>query len=132
MTDAPKHLWAVIEPDDISAQILGEVYAQQTPEGMVGVPVKYTRADLPPDVKPLEWELTHTKGGMHTYVAPSPYGHTYFKKGWAFEVRETEANFWEVQTDDGVKRYDGDWESAKAWVQGIHNAAALSLLVGGE
>lgn len=92
-----------------------------------------TRADLPPKVKPLEWELTHTKGGMRTYVAPSPHAPSYVQsKGWAFEVRETEANFWHVQTDDGLKKHDGDWESAKAWVQGIHNTAVLSCLVGGE
>lgn len=46
MSEAPEHIWAVTEPDDVSAQILGEVYAQQVPDGMVGQPVKYVRADL--------------------------------------------------------------------------------------
>ena len=53
----PEEIWAVTEPDDVSADILGDVYAQQTPDGMVGKPVKYIRADLvTPRVKPLEWE----------------------------------------------------------------------------
>ena len=46
MSEAPKEIWAVAEPDDISADILGAVYAQQLPDGMVGQPVKYTRTDL--------------------------------------------------------------------------------------
>jgi len=48
MSDAPERIWAATEPDDISAQIQGEVYAQQTPDGMVGQPVEYIRADLVP------------------------------------------------------------------------------------
>ena len=43
---APDRIWAVTDPDDISAQIMGAVYAQQVPDGMVGCPVKYIRADL--------------------------------------------------------------------------------------
>ena len=43
---APEGIWAVTEPNDESADILGDVYAQQTPDGMVGKPVKYIRADL--------------------------------------------------------------------------------------
>lgn len=46
MSDAPERIWAVTEPDDYSAQILGNVYAQQVPDGMVGKPVEYVRADL--------------------------------------------------------------------------------------
>jgi hypothetical protein len=44
-TTAPERIWAVTEPDDVSAQILGDVYAQQVPDGMVGEPVEYVRAD---------------------------------------------------------------------------------------
>ena len=52
----PEEIWAVTEPNDVSADILGDVYAQQTPDGMVGKPVKYIRADLvTPRVKPLAW-----------------------------------------------------------------------------
>lgn len=47
-TDAPERIWAVTEPDDISADILGEVYAQQIPDGMVGNPKKYILSDLIP------------------------------------------------------------------------------------
>lgn len=46
MTDAPERILAVTEPDDISADILGDVYAQQVPDGMVGTPTQYIRADL--------------------------------------------------------------------------------------
>lgn len=46
MSDAPERIWAVTEPDDISADILGDVYAQQVPDGMVGKPVEYVRADI--------------------------------------------------------------------------------------
>lgn len=45
MSDAPERIWAVTEPDDVSAQIMGDVYAQQSPDGMVGVAVEYVRAD---------------------------------------------------------------------------------------
>ena len=52
----PEEIWAVTEPNDVSADILGDVYAQQTPDGMVGKPVKYIRADLAkPRVKQLQW-----------------------------------------------------------------------------
>ena len=44
--EAPERIWAVTEPNDISADILGDVYAQQVPDGMVGTPVEYVRADL--------------------------------------------------------------------------------------
>jgi hypothetical protein len=44
-TTAPERIWAVTEPDDVSAQILGDVYAQQVPDGMAGEPVEYVRAD---------------------------------------------------------------------------------------
>lgn len=45
MNEAPERIWAVTEPNDISADILGDVYAQQLPDGMNGTPVKYVRAD---------------------------------------------------------------------------------------
>lgn len=45
MSDAPERIWAITEPDDISADILGDVYAQQVPDGMNGTPVEYVRAD---------------------------------------------------------------------------------------
>ena len=45
MNEAPERIWAVTEPNDISADILGDVYAQQLPDGMTGTPVKYVRAD---------------------------------------------------------------------------------------
>ena len=45
MSGTPERIWAVTEPDDISADILGEVYAQQVPDGMTGTPVEYVRAD---------------------------------------------------------------------------------------
>lgn len=45
MSDAPEVIWAVTEPNDVSADILGDVYAQQLPDGMNGTPVKYVRAD---------------------------------------------------------------------------------------
>jgi hypothetical protein len=45
MSEAPERIWAITEPDDISADILGEVYAQQIPDGMYGTPVEYVRAD---------------------------------------------------------------------------------------
>ena len=45
MNEAPERIWAVTEPNDISADTLGDVYAQQIPDGMTGTPVKYFRAD---------------------------------------------------------------------------------------
>jgi hypothetical protein len=45
-TDAPERIWAVTEADNMSAQTLGDVYAQQLPDGMVGAPVEYIRADI--------------------------------------------------------------------------------------
>lgn len=45
---APEKIWAVTEPNDVSADILGDVYAQQVPEGMVGEPTEYTRTDTIP------------------------------------------------------------------------------------
>lgn len=45
MSEAPERIWAITEPNDISADILGEVYAQQIPDGMNGTPVEYIRAD---------------------------------------------------------------------------------------
>lgn len=46
MTDAPENIWAITEPDDVSADILGDVYAQQVPDGMNGTPIKYIREDV--------------------------------------------------------------------------------------
>lgn len=54
MTGAPERIWAVTEPDDISADILGSVYAQQVPDGMVGDPIEYIRADLCPPLLGVE------------------------------------------------------------------------------
>lgn len=45
---APEKIWAVTEPNGVSADILGDVYAQQVPEGMVGEPTEYTRTDTIP------------------------------------------------------------------------------------
>lgn len=46
MTEAPENIWAITEPDDVSADILGDVYAQQVPDGMNGTPIKYIREDV--------------------------------------------------------------------------------------
>lgn len=46
MTNAPENIWAITEPDDVSADILGDVYAQQVPDGMNGTPIKYIREDV--------------------------------------------------------------------------------------
>lgn len=57
INEAPESIWAVAEPNNVSADILGDVYAQRIPDGMVGKPVKYIRADLAkPKVKPLVWD----------------------------------------------------------------------------
>lgn len=48
MTDAPEWIWATFEID-VSAQTT-DVYAQDEPEGFVGTPTKYIRADLAPVV----------------------------------------------------------------------------------
>lgn len=56
MTEKPDKIYAIIE-DDISAQILGEVYAQQTPDGMNGQPVEYTRSDILEKIKGLQKEV---------------------------------------------------------------------------
>jgi len=53
MTDAPERIWATVDID-ISAQTT-DIYAQDTPDGFVGNPVEYTRADIPVKVKPLVW-----------------------------------------------------------------------------
>ena len=47
MTDAPERIWATADID-VSAQIT-DVYAQATPDGFVGKPAEYLRADLVPD-----------------------------------------------------------------------------------
>jgi hypothetical protein len=99
---APERIWAVTEPNDVSADIMGDVYAQQTPDGMVGKPVEYVRADLAkPRVKPLkwsqwgnEWDANNPIGGTFTVKID---GHSGF---YLFTGENTKAtDFWDVVKD---------------------------------
>lgn len=63
MTNAPENIWAITEPDDVSADILGDVYAQQVPGGMNGTPIKYIREDVALAMVAKAVELAELTGG---------------------------------------------------------------------
>jgi hypothetical protein len=75
---APERIWAVTEPDDTSAQILGEVYAQQLPDGMVGDPVEYIRADKYIALKEAADELAEAVNNVKRAIGTV----------WALEARD--------------------------------------------
>lgn len=101
MTDAPERIWAVTDPDDVSADILGEVYAQQVPDGMVGKPSEYLRSDVCAKyvkVKPLVWSDYSSQGwrrglvvgygaygGRETEIKRNPNGWSYGGKHWDYK-----------------------------------------------
>lgn len=69
-TTAPELIWAVTEPDDVSAQILGDVYAQQVPDGMVGEPVEYVRADA---LEAAQARIAELEGALDRIAMPEAF-----------------------------------------------------------
>lgn len=122
MDEAPERIWAVTEPDDISADIFGDVYAQQTPAGMVGQPVEYIRADLVrPRVKPLVWERSASFGEV--YEAKTIFGEYLCgidNEGIAYGGGAPNANEW-VDYDSVA--------DAKAAAQSDYESRVMSVLV---
>lgn len=45
LDEMPDRIYVTKEDDDFSAQILGDLYAQHEPDGMVGHPTVYVRGD---------------------------------------------------------------------------------------
>lgn len=41
--EMPDTIWVTKEDDDVSAQIMGDLYAQHDRDGMVGLPTRYIR-----------------------------------------------------------------------------------------
>ena len=107
MTDAPERIWATVDID-ISAQTT-DIYAQDTPDGFVGNPVEYTRADIPVKVKPMVWHRSHINSWNHDF-------HT--TGNLQYVIRCADENGWKwTATGQGAFGYCNSPEEAKAAAQ---------------
>ena len=112
MSEAPERIWAITEPNDISADILGEVYAQQIPDGMNGTPVEYVRADR---IEELEAELLETQDRANAFATKEYYTEMRAERAEAklakavkaltkaAEYHEDERTWWDIDRSKDIR-----------------------------